>query len=553
MKTKALLLATLLICCFAAALSAQIPTTEAPRKINFQGKLNNPTSGSVSLTFSIFQTATVGTALWSETHTGVTVINGIFNVLLGSVNPNSNPLPNSVFKNGGDLFLEIKVGNTPLSKRVQIASVAYAIKATHADTAKVALSGGAPDGDWIISGNNMYAGISGNVGIGTTSPSQKLHVSGIGDTKAHVATSGSGNPAILLDASGVNNSELFVNRTDAGHLYINTGGTTRMVIRSDNGNVGIGTTRPIALVHSSGRSDSGRIETFRGENTGNIDFSVNVFGKGYTTRPSTVQLGVNNADGNIALVIDNKNVIEAGTSNNGLFIKSGGNVGIGTANPGRRLHVNGDGSIDDFVRLSIDGQSQNWDIGIGKTVAPGAFFIARAGTSRDFNIDSNGNVGIGVTGPQFKLQVNGKVCADGYDCISDARYKQNITTIPNALDKITHLRGVSFNWRQEEFPELNFSKGRNLGFIAQEIKEVLPEVVSQDSKGYYSVAYSNVVPVLVEAIKEQQNTIAQLQTQVTELAQTKTELASLKERLQRIESLLTSKNATDRPLPVTGQ
>jgi len=82
---------------------------------------------------------------------------------------------------------------------------------------------------------------------------------------------------------------------------------------------------------------------------------------------------------------------------------------------------------------------------------------------------------------------------------------------------------------------LNFNQGRNLGFIAQEIKEVFPEVVSQDSKGYYSVAYSNVVPVLVEAMKEQQQTIAQLQTQ---LQKNEAELASFKEKMSRIEASL---------------
>jgi len=146
-------------------------------------------------------------------------------------------------------------------------------------------------------------------------------------------------------------------------------------------------------------------------------------------------------------------------------------------------------------------------------------------------------IGIGMAANDNTLSVNGAVCSttNQFVSCSDARYKKNIAAIPNAIDKITRLRGVSFDWRQEEFPELNFSKDRNLGFIAQEIKEVLPEVVSQDSKGYYSVAYSNVVPVLVEAIKEQQQTIAQLQTQ---LQQTGAELAGFKEKMSHIEAAL---------------
>jgi hypothetical protein len=87
---------------------------------------------------------------------------------------------------------------------------------------------------------------------------------------------------------------------------------------------------------------------------------------------------------------------------------------------------------------------------------------------------------------------------------------------------------VSFNWRKEEFPEMNFGDGRQIGFIAQEVEEVLPEVVHTDSEGYKSVEYSKVVSVLVEAIKEQQK-------EIDELKQAKTELASLKAKMAQLE------------------
>jgi trimeric autotransporter adhesin len=117
-------------------------------------------------------------------------------------------------------------------------------------------------------------------------------------------------------------------------------------------------------------------------------------------------------------------------------------------------------------------------------------------------------VGVGTTSPSYTLQVNGSVAGVGaYNNVSDARYKTNITRLTHALDKIMALRGVEYDWRSNAYPQMKFDNGAQLGFVAQEIKEVLPEVVSQDAQGYYSIAYSKVIPVLVEAIKDQQREV----------------------------------------------
>ena len=94
---------------------------------------------------------------------------------------------------------------------------------------------------------------------------------------------------------------------------------------------------------------------------------------------------------------------------------------------------------------------------------------------------------------------------------SDVRFKQNISTISSPLQKVLQLRGVSYEWRKQEFPEMRFRGQRNIGFIAQEVEKVLPEVVSRDDKGYLSISYTEMVPVIVEAMKEQQARI-ELQT-----------------------------------------
>lgn len=92
---------------------------------------------------------------------------------------------------------------------------------------------------------------------------------------------------------------------------------------------------------------------------------------------------------------------------------------------------------------------------------------------------------------------------------SDLRLKKNVSQISGALNKVLNLKGVSFNWRNDEFPQFNFDNKTALGFVAQDMEKVFPELVRNESNGYKSVSYSNLAPVFVEAIKEQQEIISE--------------------------------------------
>ena len=89
---------------------------------------------------------------------------------------------------------------------------------------------------------------------------------------------------------------------------------------------------------------------------------------------------------------------------------------------------------------------------------------------------------------------------------SDIRYKSNVNTIGSALEKVTSLRGVTYNYKTSE--------KTSIGFIAQEVEQVVPEVVSTDIEGYKSVSYANMVALLTEAIKEQQTIINDLKARI---------------------------------------
>ncbi len=148
-----------------------------PKILNYQGyltdTLGNPINDSLDMIFRIYGTASGGTAIWIETQIEVPVLKGIFNVLLGSV----TPVPDSVFTRSTNRWLELRVGGQTLAPRTQITSAGYAYMATYSDTAEYARSApGGADNDWIIVGNDMYSGVSGNVGIGTATPQRPLQV-----------------------------------------------------------------------------------------------------------------------------------------------------------------------------------------------------------------------------------------------------------------------------------------------------------------------------------------------------------------------------------------
>jgi len=92
---------------------------------------------------------------------------------------------------------------------------------------------------------------------------------------------------------------------------------------------------------------------------------------------------------------------------------------------------------------------------------------------------------------------------------SDERLKDNITPIPNALDKVLSISGNTFDWNEKSDHE-----GNDVGVIAQEILEVLPEAVTTRDTGYLAVRYEKIIPLLIEAIKEQQGTITNLQNRI---------------------------------------
>ena len=120
-------------------------------------------------------------------------------------------------------------------------------------------------------------------------------------------------------------------------------------------------------------------------------------------------------------------------------------------------------------------------------------------------LDHDGNLGIGTATPSAKLEVNGTITET-----SMRETKTNIENMGNMLPAVLQMQGVKYDWKDESYGGKD-----NLGFIAEDMKEILPEVVSCSKEGKpQGIQYTKLTAVLVEAIKEQQEQIEELKSKL---------------------------------------
>jgi uncharacterized small protein (DUF1192 family) len=102
------------------------------------------------------------------------------------------------------------------------------------------------------------------------------------------------------------------------------------------------------------------------------------------------------------------------------------------------------------------------------------------------------------------------VCGGNISAYSDARLKKNVKIIDHALEKVNQLNGYTFD-------RIDLDAGRQTGVIAQEVLAVLPEAVDKNSDGMHTVAYGNMVGLLIESIKELNQQVAILRAELAQL------------------------------------
>jgi hypothetical protein len=292
--------------------------------------------------------------------------------------------------------------------------------------------------------NALYIGSSQNVGIGTTSPQGKL------DTAGTITSSSSGK---LLNL-GWSGTDAYIQTTDgsfsAYNLIFYGGAAERMRIDS-SGNVGIGTTSPGAKLGVSDGTVTLITSPYSAGSTGYFGTSTN----------HSLSLLTNNAER--------------------MRINSSGNLLINTT------------SVLNSAMVTIVHTGSSQIVSRNSAATAGKFWSSPyVDSTNSIYIIDNNNVGV--------VMASG---ATAWSANSDERLKDIIAPITSALEGVQSLRAVKYSWKSDA------DKVAHIGLIAQDVQKVLPEVVasaklpmSEDETEYLSVAYTEVIPLLVAAIQE---------------------------------------------------
>ena len=336
-------------------------------------------------------------------------------------------------------------------------------------------------------------------------------------------------------------------------------------------NVGIGTSTPNQLLSVYGTTNWGQIQTIS------------------TSSGAESDIGFSDGTGNIWAVGQNIGT-NANTNKFSIFsqaayknlftIQPNGNVGIGTTSPGAVLSLSNtfgsqltgtsasttfttySGSLGttsgNTLKLASIGFASTNQSSLGikaiRTANAATWTSTAIGLEMDVDntdavngaslwLNENGNVGIGTSAPTQKLSVNGSICYTvGIAACSDVRFKKDFTVLENPLERVLKMEGLNYYWRKEEFPDRAFNDKKQIGFKAQDLQKILPEVVIEDTDGYLSVDYSRLTPILVEAIKEQQKIIDEqnkkIESQSNNITEQNKSIEQLKEEVKTIQALL---------------
>jgi len=348
------------------------------------------------------------------------------------------------------------------------------------------------------SGNSYFNG--GNVGIGTTSPPSKLSLEGAfpgAGFGININNTGASGAAEVYFENDAQRTTIGLNTGDNFVVYDNTSATTRMQI-TPAGQIQFPRTGQPPITNSLYGNivlDSNAVTNFQ-----RIRYDVGTTPYWGLTRLNT---------GNFAITGGstwNDHALEIDYTTQNVFIDQKLAVGQTTA-PGRMLEVNGGTTNDGGIKLTCSANLSNFWSGIEFRSSVATSFIYMASNDADGTLQFLPDASLKAT---LSKAGTWTVAADvvAYGSPSDKRLKENIKPIQSALDKVSKLQGVTFDWIQKEDQILDIKE--DIGFIAQDVQKVIPELVRENDNGMLSMRHQGIAPILLEAIKELKAEIEEL-------------------------------------------
>src|SRR6218665_831029 len=257
--------------------------------------------------------------------------------------------------------------------------------------------------------------------------------------------------------------------------------------------------------------------------------------------------------------LNNTTVLGDGVGNTRVYIHSNGytGIGIGFSIPQNRLEINATGAVSGTTGLRFrnftnsnfntsvttrpktmlsvnaagdvilvdDMVGTGGGTGIANACTTANFITKSSGSSGNLTCtsiydDGAGHVGFGfgaTPNTAVNVSINGSSATYGgtYN-VSDKKFKTDVKSIDNALSKILQLEGKTYNWKKSEYKNINFSDDLQYGLIAQDVQKVIPSLVLKSDNGDLAMNYIGLIPILIEALKDQQSQIEDLKSQLSD-------------------------------------
>lgn len=404
---------------------------------------------------------------------------------------------------------------------------------------------------------------NGRFGVGLTGPEQIIHAQSsltdnviVSDVKSNLTGL---DPLFVLRHEtnmtfglGIDTSDGNKFKIASGATWNNLGTNAQFVIDPATSNIGIGTSTPLEKIEVAKTDGSSAYLKFTNTDTGAL-----------TTDGSYIGIAADES-----LEIRNKeNTPIKFLANNTEYLRitGNGNFGFGSTNPINKFDIKNTIAIAASPANATEVPSRSaLRIQGASDSTFSSYFGSLSGTSQYIQVQNStgsnvsghnfiiqpygGNTGIGRTNPTEMLDVAGDIrigtgttgCvkdADGTQiagvCSSDERFKKEITDMDEVSSKLQQISPKHYYWRMDEFPNKSFGDKRQLGVIAQEVRDILPELVHIDRENYLRVDYSQLNLYVLKAFGEQYREIASLKSEVESLKNSNNKLLKDNEQMKK--------------------